>query len=72
MEGESEAVVRDTPAPPPPLVVVLRYTYPGVTLKNGRVVTAELPGGGGELQGSQVTALLVGDGVDLGRAAVQN
>lgn len=72
----------DRPLTPP---VVLRYVYPGVTPKNGRVVVVreeECSGGEGEgeggstartrvVTGAEVTALLSRDGVDTSRWALR-
>ena len=49
---------------------ILRYVYPGVTPKNGRVVTIERDGGGrGEpvTHGGDIASALESDGVDLTR-----
>ena len=59
---------RDGAAQP---AAILRYVYPGVTPKNGRVVTIERDGGGrGEpvvLDGGDIASALESDGVDLTR-----
>ena len=59
---------RDGAAQP---AAILRYVYPGVTPKNGRVVTIERDGGGREepvvLNGGDIASALESDGVDLTR-----
>ena len=52
---------------PPPQPVVLRYVYPGMTPKNGRVVTVDGEGDTRIMTGEEVTERLMQDGVDLSR-----
>jgi tRNA(Leu) C34 or U34 (ribose-2'-O)-methylase TrmL len=54
-------------ADPRPVAAILRYVYPGVTPKNGRVVVVEGDGGCFEMRGGEIVERLVGDGVDAAR-----
>ena len=54
-------------ADPRPAAAILRYVYPGVTPKNGRVVVVEGAGGCVEMRGGEIVERLAGDGVDAAR-----
>ena len=54
-------------ADPRPAAAILRYVYPGVTPKNGRVVVVEGDGGCVEMRGGEIVERLAGDGVDAAR-----
>jgi len=58
-------------ADPLPAETILRYVYPGVTPKNGRVVVVEGDAACSVLRGGAIVALLAQDGVDMERWGVR-